>query len=119
MTILPRTPSEEPFVALFTIDVRPERREDFLAAMEKAMAESAKEPGVLSFMLLTDRDDPNRFTAVDLYRDRTGYDAHLVAPQTAWLVAALDGCLVAPPQGSLHHKLCDRDDFLVGNRPNS
>ena len=67
MTTLPRTPADAPYVALFTIDVVPERREDFLAAMEKAMAESSKEPGVASFMLLSDRDDPNRFTAVDTY----------------------------------------------------
>ena len=30
----------------------------YAPAMEKAMAESAKEPGVASFMLLSDRDDP-------------------------------------------------------------
>jgi hypothetical protein len=32
-----------PCVAIFTIDVKPDRREDFLAAMDKAMAESAKQ----------------------------------------------------------------------------
>ena len=111
MTTLPRSPAEAPFVALFTIDIVPERREDFLAAMEKAMAESAKEPGVASFMLLSDRDNPNRFTAVDVYRDRAGYEAHLEAPQTAWLVEALDGCLIGPPQGSYHHRLADDRDF--------
>lgn len=111
MTTLPRTPAEAPYVALFTIDVVPERREDFLAAMEKAMAESAKEAGVASFLLLSDRDDPNRFTAVDVYRDKAGFDAHNQAPQTLWLIEALDGCLARPVQGTFHHRLADDWDF--------
>jgi quinol monooxygenase YgiN len=111
MTKLPRTPADAPYVAIFTIDVVPERREDFLAAMEKAMAESAKEPGVASFILLSDRDDPNRFTAVDTYTDKAGFDAHNQAPQTHWLVAALDGCLAGPVRGTFHHRLATEDDF--------
>lgn len=111
MTTLPRTPAEAPYVALFIIDVVPERREDFLAAMEKAMAESAREPGVASFMLLSERDNPNRFTAVDVYRDRAGFDAHNVAPQTLGLIEALDGCLAGPVQGTFHHRLADEGDF--------
>jgi len=111
MTTLPRTPPEAPYVAIFTIDVVPERREDFLAAMEKAMAESAEEPGVASFLLLSDRDNPNRFTAVDVYRDKAGFDAHNVAPQTLWLIEALDGCLAGPVKGTFHHRLVDESDF--------
>ena len=111
MTTLPRTPADAPYVALFTIDVVPERREDFLVAMEKAMAESAKEPGVAAFMLLSDRDDPNRFTAVDTYTDKAGFDAHNQAPQTLWLVEALDGCLAGPVRGTFHHRLVDEADF--------
>src|SRR3954453_23779819 len=111
MTTLPRTPAEAPYVALFTIDVVPERREAFLAAMEKAMAESAREPGGASFMLLSDRDDPSRFTAVDVYTDKAGFDAHNQAPQTLWLIRALDGCLAGPVRGTFHHRLVDDHDF--------
>ena len=110
--LLPRDLPETPFVGLFTIEVHPERRADFLTAMEKAMAHSAREPGVSSFMLLADRDDPNRFTAVDVYRDRASYEAHLSSPQTPWLVQALDGCLKGPPQGSFHYRLAEKEDFL-------
>jgi quinol monooxygenase YgiN len=117
MTVLPRTPPEAPFVALFITDVLPGRREDFLAAMEKAMAESAHEPGVASFMLLCDREDPNRFIAVDVYRDLAGYQAHIAAPQTDWLVKALDGCLAGPPRATYHHRLADQHDFLGTDRP--
>jgi quinol monooxygenase YgiN len=100
-----------PYVAIFTIDVKPDRREDFLAAMDKAMAESAKEPGILSFAILVDRQNSNRFTAVDVYADEAAYQAHLDAPQTRWLVNALDGVLIGPPQGAFHHKICDESDF--------
>jgi quinol monooxygenase YgiN len=102
-----------PYVAIFTIDVKPERREDFLAAMDRAMAESAKEPGVLSFAILVDRENSNRFTAVDVYADEAAYLAHLAAPQTRWLVDALDGVLVVPPSGAFHHKICDESDFAA------
>ena len=77
-----------PYVAIFTIDVKADRREDFLAAMDRAMAESAKEPGILSFAVLVDRQDSNRFTAVDVYADEVAYLAHLDAPQSRWLVSA-------------------------------
>ena len=100
-----------PYVAIFTIDVKPDRREDFLAAMDKAMAESAQEPGVLSFAILVDRQESNRFTAVDVYADEAAYLAHLDAPHTHWLVKALDGVLAGPPRGAFHHKICDKSDF--------
>ena len=100
-----------PYVALFTIDVKPERREDFLAAMDKAMAESTKEPGIVSFAILVDRENSNRFTAVDVYADEAAYRAHLDARHTHWLVDALDGVLAGPPRGAFHHKICDKSDF--------
>jgi autoinducer 2-degrading protein len=100
-----------PYVAIFTIDVQPDRREDFLAAMDKAMVESAKEPGIVSFAILVDRQNSNRFTAVDVYADEAAYLAHLDAPQTRWLVSALDGVLIGPPRGAFHHKICDQSDF--------
>jgi quinol monooxygenase YgiN len=93
-----------PYVAIFTID---------LAAMDKAMAESAKEPGIISFAILVDRQNSNRFTAVDVYADEAAYLAHLNAPQTRWLIDALDGVLVGPPRGAFHHKICDKSDFHV------
>ena len=100
-----------PYVAIFTIDVKPDRREDFLAAMDRAMAESAKEAGILSFAVLVDRQNSNRFTAVDVYADEAAYQAHLDAPQTHWLIDALDGVLVGPPRGAFHHKICDESYF--------
>jgi quinol monooxygenase YgiN len=103
---------EFPVVAIFTIDVVPERRMDFLAEMELAMRQSAQEPGVASFMLLADHTDANRFTAVDVYRDREAYEAHLIAPQTQRLVDALDGCLRGPPAGTLHHRLATKESCL-------
>ncbi len=109
--VLARDLPESPVVATFTIDVLPERRLDFLAAMEVALVQSAREPGVTFFMLLANRDDPNRFTAVDVFRDREAYELHLVAPQTQNLVAALHGCLRNPPAGKLHHLLAIKEEL--------
>ena len=102
-----------PYVAIFTMQVNPDRREDFLAAMDRAMTESAREPGIVSFTILVDRRDPNRFTAVDVYADEAAYLAHLDAPQTHSLVAALDGVIIGAPRGAFHHKICDKSDFDV------
>src|SRR5690348_14064902 len=47
--------AEAPYVAIFTIQVKPEHRDHFLEAITRAMAHSAKEPGVVSFNFLVDR----------------------------------------------------------------
>ena len=101
-----------PYVAIFTIEVKPERRADFLAAMDRAMAHSAREPGVLAFSILADRDDPNRFTAFDVYAGEAAYRTHLDAPHSPRLAAELDGMLAGPPTGSFHHLLCEKRDFV-------
>lgn len=55
----------------------------------------------------------SRPAAVDVYADEAAYLAHLNAPQTQWLIDALDGVLVGPPRGAFHHKICDKSDFLT------
>jgi quinol monooxygenase YgiN len=99
--------ADEPYVAIFTIQVKPEHRDHFLQAITRAMADSAKEPGVVSFAFLVDREDPNRFVAYDVYADKAAYEAHLAAPHTLKLVQDLDGCLIGGPQGSFARLLCD------------
>ena len=101
----------EPYVALFTIDVKPERRDEFLAAMDRAMVHSAQEPGILSFMILANRDDPNSFTACDVYADEAAFQLHNGTAATQRLIGELDGVLVGPPRGSFHHRLCEKKDF--------
>ena len=103
-------PPETPFVAIFTMQVKSNRRRDFLDAMARAMTESAKEPGILSYTMLMDRADPDRFTAVDVYRDRAAYESHLAAPHSRRLVQELDGCMAEAPTGSFQHRLCGLRD---------
>jgi quinol monooxygenase YgiN len=74
------------------------------------MACSDKEPGILTFTLLVDRADPNRFTAYDIYRDRAAYESHLAELHTQRLVEELEGCLVGPPSGSFYQRLCGARD---------
>ena len=103
---------DAPFVAIFTMVAKPERRDQFLEAMTRAMARSAQEPGILSFTFLVDQANPNRFTALDVYRDRAAYESHLAEPHNAWLVKELDGCMEEPPSGSFHHRLCGARDMI-------
>ena len=106
-----RDPPDTPFVAIFTMRVKPERRGEFLDAMARAMAESVKEPGIVSFTMLADRADPDRFTAVDVYRDRASYESHLAAPHSGRLVQELGGCMAEPPAGSFLHRLVGLRDM--------
>ena len=112
-----RDPPATPYVAIFTIEVRPGRRDDFLAAMDRAMAQSAREPGLLDFHVLADRDRPDVFTAFDVYADEAAYQAHLLAPHTPRLAAELDGILAGPPRRTVHHLLRQKADFAAGPRP--
>ena len=96
---------DEPYIAIATMTVVPARRADFLRAMEMVMKQSAREEGLISFQLVANRQDPNIFTAVDVFRDRAAYDTHLQMPYTGQLVAQLDGCLVGEAASTFHHQI--------------
>lgn len=105
MTLPDQSAPEMPFVAIFTLLVKPERRDQFIRAMDRAMNGSALEAGILSFTFVVDQLNPNRFTAVDIFRDRAAYESHLAQPHSRQLLQDLDGCMVGPPSGSFHHRL--------------
>merc|ERR1712216_879341 len=55
-----------------TVDIKPDRVDDFLKAMEMDVTESRirnSDPGCLRFDLLRDRDDPNKFIFYEAYVD--------------------------------------------------
>jgi autoinducer 2-degrading protein len=52
------------------------RLEEFLAATEANATASRREPGVLRFDVLADRDDPAHVVLVEIYRDENAAAAH-------------------------------------------
>jgi (4S)-4-hydroxy-5-phosphonooxypentane-2,3-dione isomerase len=77
------------------VRVKPERRADFLKAIEvDAIGSERDEPGCFCFNVLQDREDPNVYYFMEVYRDEAALEAHRAAPHYAvWRAAAdtLDG----------------------------
>ena len=72
------------FSLVVQVEVRPDRREEFLAGM-RANAESSvrDEPGCLRFDLSEVAADPNRFFLYELYTDAAAFEAHKASPHFA------------------------------------
>jgi autoinducer 2-degrading protein len=84
-------------IALFvTLDVRPERRDDFLAAITAQGAASLeREPGCLHFDVCEDAERPNRFLLYEVYEDEAAFDAHGQTPHFAVWAEARGRCVEA------------------------
>jgi (4S)-4-hydroxy-5-phosphonooxypentane-2,3-dione isomerase len=58
------------------IHVKPERVEDFKRATLENARNSLKEPGVVRFDFLRQKDDPNRFVLIEIYRSTEDSGRH-------------------------------------------
>ena len=74
------------FSLMVQVEVRPELRNDFLAAIAaNAEASVRDEPGCLRFDVCSVEDDPHRFVLYELYADADAFEAHRAAPHfRAW-----------------------------------
>ena len=73
------------YTVIVNLQVRPERREEFLAGIRaNARASVRDEPGCLRFDVHEKTEDPNKFILYELYQDEAAfYDAHRSAPHYA------------------------------------
>ncbi|MCW2685084.1 MAG: uncharacterized protein JWP33_2997 [Blastococcus sp.] len=72
------------FSLMVQMDVRPGRREEFLAGMAaNAEASVRNEPGCLRFDVCSVDSDENRFVLYELYTDADAFAAHKAAPHFA------------------------------------
>jgi quinol monooxygenase YgiN len=78
------------FSLLVQVEVRPERRDEFLAGIAgNAEASVRNEPGCLRFDVCSVASDPNRFLLYELYTDAEAFAAHKAAPHFArWRTVA-------------------------------
>jgi autoinducer 2-degrading protein len=80
-----------------TVNVKPEKRDQFLAAIEDDSICSVRdEPGCVRFDVLQDQSDPNRYYFYEVYRDEAGFKAHTETPHLARWRAAAAECLSEP-----------------------
>ena len=64
------------FVVCISVHVKPENREDFIAATLENAGNTVQEPGNLRFDVNQQADDPNRFTLYEVYKSEQGMKAH-------------------------------------------
>lgn len=80
-----------------SVKVKPEKREQFLAAIEDDSICSVRdEPGCVRFDVLQDQADPDRYYFYEVYRDEAGFQAHLQTPHLARWRKAAEECLAEP-----------------------
>lgn len=75
------------------IKIKPERRDDFLKAIEiDARGSREDEPGCLRFDVLQDSTDPDQYYFYEVYRDEAALKAHTEAPHyQVWAQAVASG----------------------------
>ena len=77
---------------------------------------SRREPGILRFDVLQDRDDPLRFVLVEIYRDQAAAAAHKQTGHYARWRDAVAG-LMAEPRHGLRHVNISPDDEGFRTQP--
>lgn len=69
------------YVIVATLNMKPEKKKDFIAAMlDDARGSVMDEPGCLRFDVIQDEEDPNRIYLYEVYKDKAAFDAHTKAP---------------------------------------
>ncbi|TFV63165.1 antibiotic biosynthesis monooxygenase [Geodermatophilus sp. DF01-2] len=72
------------FSLVVQVEVRPDRREEFLAGISaNAEASVRDEPGCLRFDVCSAADDSDRFLYYELYTDAEAFVAHKASPHFA------------------------------------
>ena len=82
---------------IVSLRIRPERTDEFLAAIEEnARASLRDEPGCLRFDVHRDQDDPERFLLHEIYADDDAFFvAHRAAPHYARWLEAVEATVAA------------------------
>lgn len=93
-----------------TVQVKPERRGEFLDAVRHDAEHSEKdEPGCLRFDVIQDRDDPCRFYYYEVYQDEAALAAHRESPHFKHYAEATKDWLAAPPERRFGKNLIPAD----------
>ena len=85
-------------VLMVNLHVKPERRDEFLAAVrEDAASTTALEEGNLQFNVVQDSEEPDRFFLFEVYRDQAALEAHRQMPHFLKYREATAGVYVEDP----------------------
>ena len=88
------------YVVIVTCNVKPERIEDFRAAIIANATGTRKEPGNIRFDVVQGVDDPTRFQLIEVYKTPEDFKTHQQQPHYfAWRDAAEDW-MIQPRTGT-------------------
>ena len=90
------------YVVCIHVNVKPEHRDEFIAASLANARATVQEPGNLRFDVNQQLDDPNRFVLYEVYRDEAGMNAHKETAHYAAWRDAVAAWMAEPRQGVKH-----------------
>lgn len=91
-----KTEGEGSVVRMARLEINENRLESYKAALrEEITASVANEPGVLALLATTEKDKPNVFHLLEIYKDDAAYNAHLAAPYFQKYAQATAGMIKA------------------------
>jgi quinol monooxygenase YgiN len=79
------------------IDVRAEKRDDFLAGITRYCAQVRAEPGNRHFSCYEDVEENNRFVVVANYADQAAGEAHVASEHAQWFFGWLPSVVSRVP----------------------
>jgi autoinducer 2-degrading protein len=83
-------------MVMVSLEVKPERLDDFLKLVTFNAAESRKEPGNLRFDVVRHISDANRFALYEVYKDDAAVQAHQATAHYARWRAEVEALLTKP-----------------------
>jgi quinol monooxygenase YgiN len=78
------------------VDVDPQFVDQALPVLETFVSDSASDPGVQTFALLSQSPTPNHFQLIEVFANRQAFDAHVSAPHTLEVRHELQAFIGAP-----------------------
>lgn len=69
------------YIRIALLEIIPSKLEDFFIAVKKGMNISLKtEPDILALYSIANKDNPNKLTFIEIYKNKKAYETHLNTP---------------------------------------
>jgi len=88
-------------VVRFSVQCRPDKTEQVVAALKEIVAPSRALDGVISFDIGRDVADPDAFIATEVFVDRASLERQELLPEVKEALKVLEDSLVAAPEATL------------------
>lgn len=80
------------------IDIRPDRREEFLTGITRYSAQVREEPGNLVFSCFASVERPDEYAVIANYADQAAGEAHVASEHARWFFGWLPSVVASVPR---------------------